>query len=248
VRAGQIADKLADVIPLPAASSFPAMIPSIWNSVEILFVLIAVFAGSWIMFWLLAHRSTLQRHWVALDEWGRDRGMYLQSCTGLIPPPPLDAITIHRIEMRVCLRGRRSQLLQAESFHPAGGIGVGEAPLPAAGTWNMLVREIQTAWPATGLRPTAIRTSFVDLFSLTSYPLLGASERFVVHGTDSRAAAALARSSARGLLPPDIGLMLVGHTLLLDFSERPFDTIEFERMIAVADQIISHLPPPDSTQ
>ena len=35
-----------------------------------------------------------------------------------------------------------------------------------------------------------------------------------------------------------IGLLLHGEYLLLDFSERPFDPIEFGRMLAVADQLV----------
>ncbi|HEX8911338.1 MAG TPA: hypothetical protein VF796_03185, partial [Humisphaera sp.] len=57
-----------------------------------------------------------------------------------------------------------------------------------------------------------------------------------------RVATTLATSSVRGLLPPDVGLLLVGRHLVLEFSDRPFDAIEFNRMIAVAGQVVAHLP------
>jgi hypothetical protein len=114
--------------------------------------------------------------------------------------------------------------------------------------WNILIREIETPWPPTGLRPTSADSSALDLFSLTSFPLLGASERFVIYGTASKAAASLTRSSARGLLPPDVGMLLHGRRLMLDFSDRPFDTVEFDRMIAVAEQIVGHMPSPEAAE
>jgi hypothetical protein len=56
-------------------------------------------------------------------------------------------------------------------------------------------------------------------------------ETIVIHrtfGQDPVAARRLAASSLRTLLPKDVGLLLSGKHLLLDFSTRPFDTIEFE--------------------
>jgi hypothetical protein len=67
-------------------------------------------------------------------------------------------------------------------------------------------------------------------------------DRFVACGIDARAAQHIARAPARGLLPPDIGLMLHGPYVTLDFSPRPFDAIEFDRMLVVMEQLVSHLP------
>ena len=39
------------------------------------------------------------------------------------------------------------------------------------------------------------------------------------------------------------GLLLHGQHLVLDFSSRPFDRLEFTRMIALAEQLLAHLPP-----
>jgi hypothetical protein len=146
--------------------------------------------------------------------------------------------------MRICLAGQQLMITQFQTYSPIGAPNPGDRPL-REGLWNVLVREIETSWPPTALRPTSAEASVVDLFELAGFPLLGSSERFVVHGSASKAAAAITRSSARGLMPPDIGMLLHGRTLLLDFSDRPFDTVEFDRMIAVAEQIVGHLPSPD---
>ncbi len=115
---------------------------------------------------------------------------------------------------------------------------------PSSGTlvWNILIRELDHAWKPAGLRPIDKPHSFLDLFSLTAFPALLPPERFVVCGSDAKAAREMAKSPARGLLPPDIGFMIHGPYVTLDFSARPFDTIEFERMLVVMEQVVHHLP------
>jgi hypothetical protein len=64
----------------------------------------------------------------------------------------------------------------------------------------------------------------------------------MICAADSRAAREISKSPARGLLPRDVGLIVHGQYITLDFSNRPFDTIEFERMLAVMQQILEHIP------
>jgi hypothetical protein len=52
----------------------------------------------------------------------------------------------------------------------------------------------------------------------------------------------LSKSQARALLPPDIGMLLHGQYMVLDFSSRPFDGIELGRMVALAEQLEQHIP------
>jgi hypothetical protein len=96
----------------------------------------------------------------------------------------------------------------------------------------------------TALRPTSHTSSIIDLFSMSSFPSLGATQRFVIFGADGAAARSLSDSTAAALLPPDIGLILHGMFLILDFTSRPFDQIEFGRMIDLADQLAPRLIPP----
>src|SRR5438270_9891719 len=99
--------------------------------------------------------------------------------------------------------------------------GIGHSGAPAI-RWYFLVRPIRSDWPATALRPTRAPLSVADLFSLSSYPTMATSERFVIYGADSTAAAQISKSKIRALLPPDLGLLLIGKDLILDFSARPF--------------------------
>ena len=68
------------------------------------------------------------------------------------------------------------------------------------------------------------------------------TERVVLYGAEARAARKLGKSSVAALLPPDVGLLLVEQNLVLDFSSRPFDPLELQRIDALAEQIVTHLP------
>ena len=47
--------------------------------------------------------------------------------------------------------------------------------------------------------------------------------------------------SAPALLPPDVALIVTGNRLILDFSTRHFDEIEFDRLIQLAEQLAPRL-------
>jgi hypothetical protein len=57
------------------------------------------------------------------------------------------------------------------------------------------------------------------------------------------AARAAVASMLIALLPHDLGLILHGRRLILDFSTRPFDGIELSRIVALVEQLAAHLPP-----
>ncbi|HZL34893.1 MAG TPA: hypothetical protein VFC78_06265 [Tepidisphaeraceae bacterium] len=227
-----------------------------WVSVWVLGTLAVVFAASCAIFYTLVSRSTSNRQWVALCEWGKDRGFRLRRGPVEETPPPFDGLGESRPSIDICMIGRHVTLLRAHSPPSAPGTASSgrtasiqatsgasaPAAIPHGPAWNLLIRPLEHHWPPTGLRPTRAAQSVVELFALTSFPLLGDTERFVLYGTDSAAAAALSRSAARGLLPLDVGLLLHRKYMVLDFSPRPFDEIEFERMIVVAQQLVAHLP------
>jgi hypothetical protein len=230
--------------------------------IPVLVVLLLTVGAASAMFIVLVWRATSHRRWVALAEWARERGFRFDPRPMRAPAPPLDAIRGVKPRARICLTDRRTLLAEIQTEGPAAAPAPESTPTPREATtptgdpplsppppptthnWHVLIRPIEADWLPTGARPAQARASLLDLFSLASFPLLGNSERFVIYGADSAAARALAGSSARALLPPDIGLLLHGRHLLLDFSARPFDAIEFDRMIALADQIVAHLPPP----
>ena len=197
--------------------------------------LIAIIAASSGIFWLLVRRWTTQRHWVALSDWadlnrfklhGEDRAVGPEILKSFTQPPPKVLISLHDVD---------TAIVQIEAQPPRG-----------KGTqtvrWNLLVRKLTRPWPTTGFRPANSGRSILDYFKLEEMRAMAPTERFVLYGAQATAARALGRSSVAALLPPDIGMLLIEQNMVLDFSARPFDPLEVERIDALAEQIVMHLP------
>lgn len=211
-----------------------AMLPppfSFWTLLGLLLVL----AASCAVFWLHVQRWTYNRNWVALGDWANRNAFRLYRARRAWVPAPLAELTDPAPTALVSLVGKRTQLLQIDTPSPAAG----DAPPPR---WNVLVRELEGFWPTTALRPATHERSLVDLFNLPSFPALAASDRFTLHGIDAPTARAVAGSMMMALLPQDLGLVLIGRRLLLDFSTRPFDGIELSRIVSLIEQMVAHLP------
>lgn len=220
------------------------IVPSPWISVEVLFALAAILVASSATFWVLVRRWESHRQWHALSEWASERKLRVRSVDRDGSAPLLAAIADHSPTVRLYLGDAATQFVQIQT-PPRPPVGAATLS-PSPEVWNLLIRTIGSSWHVTGLRPTEAKASVLDLFSLAGFPLLGTTERFTVFGTDSLAARALSDSMIRSLLPPDVGLLLRGNELLLDFSDRPFDGIELDRMLALAEQIAEKLPVFDS--
>jgi hypothetical protein len=219
----------------------------------VLFLLILMLLASTAMFVWQVQRWTTNRGWRALLDWSRERGFRLSR---LDEPAgePLDRIVGGRAHVTTALVNEPMRIFQievhAEPIGDRNASGSGSASAssepgrnaPAPIRWHVLVRRIGTTWPATALRPSSAPASLIDEFSLSGYPRMGDIERFTVFGTDSHAARILSKSQARALLPPDIGMLLHGQYMVLDFSSRPFDGIELGRMVALAEQLEQHIP------
>jgi hypothetical protein len=222
----------ANTVPPPPP---PLHVPAPW---DVLAVLVVVLALSVVMFVAIVRRWTSRRMWVSISDWARSRGFRasVQDCPA---PPPLDALRNTTVISQVCVTDGKSSLMRLQL---RGEVPPTTSAADATRTWHVLVREIESAWQPSALRPASASSSLLDLFSLTSFPLMGETQRFVVYGTDSSPARRLSKSRARALLPPDVGLLLHGRNMILDFSDRPFDEIEFDRMIALAEQLVANLP------
>lgn len=203
----------------------------------VLLALIAGFLGSLGVYLAIVRRWTTRRHWVAMSDWARQNGFHLRETDQDALPPPLTNLPELDPQIQLSLSKDQTTLLQMDTDSTPAS----RSPERAA-RWHLLVRRIESAWPPTGLRPVAHQTSLLDIFSLSSFPSLGEVGRFVIFSSDSIVARSLADSSIGALLPPDVGLLLHGQYLLLDFSTRPFDRLEFGRMIALADSLLAHLP------
>ena len=199
-------------------------------SFSVLATLVVVAVASTILFYWQVRRWTTNRYYRSLLDWARAGGFQLSN-QPRDPPVPFETLSSSRAT--IWLKRDKTQLVRLQT------IGGSHVQTPH---WNLLIREIETTWPATALRPAQAPRSVIDLFSLSSYPRMGEVERFLIYGTDSTAAQRLSQGEPRALLPPDVGLLLHGRNLVLDFSSRPFDPIEFGRMTALAEQIVSRLP------
>jgi len=195
----------------------------------ILLMLTSILFAASMTYWLLVRRWTSRRQWVALADWNREQGFkFVRFDEGEIPAP-LTHIS-PRPRIRFCLQKAPNMFLQLDSSESL------------AETLNLFVRHIETELAPAGLHPVTADRSVIRLFGMEPFPTLRGADRFVTFGADRSAAESLSKSSAAALLPPDVALLLHGQHMILDFSARPFDAIEFQRMLALSDQIITHLP------
>jgi hypothetical protein len=194
--------------------------------------LLLIAAASLLMFLLLVRRWTTQRQWVSLAEWARDRRFTFQTTDIAGLPKALEPLRQSNVRFRLHLCSDKVTVAQLETDPTGDNV--------QPNRWNVLVQRRPTEkTDVAGLRPAAAPASVLDLMGLSQFPSLAIAQRFTVMATSSAAARALSDSASRTLLPADIGLLVSGDYLVLDFSTRPFDPIEMDRMIAVAQQLVA---------
>lgn len=204
-------------------------------SMTVVLVMIVMLVASVWVYAQLTHLWTTRRPLAAMQEWARANGMRICQPSQVELPAVIgqvgDGLRVTRV-----LKNEVTTIVQVES---------------AGARWHLMVRDlpgakateaVQPAWPATGLRPADREVPWMESMTRRSFPTLLPPERFVVVGTERGAAEALAASSVRALLPADVAVMVVGHSMLLEFSPRPFDGVEFSRLLAVMDQVVEALP------
>jgi hypothetical protein len=222
---------------MPAVADLSAASPTPHPSPGVLLVLLLILGASVWVFTTLVRRETKNRRRVALAQWARLRNLRLGKSSDHLAR----LAALEHFEPRVLhwIDGGGMTLAQIETAD--SGL---TAVAAAKRRWHIMLHDLKNSWPASALRPTARAVSVVDLFSLSSYPSLMPTDRFMVFGTEARSARTLAESSAAALLPPDIALIVAGKCLILDFSTRHFDEIEFDRIIDLAEQLAPRLAYP----
>jgi hypothetical protein len=206
-----------------------------WAILLLLLFILAVSIG---MFCILALRDTTYRRRLALSEWASARSFQLFKKGQADLPEPLAGLQALRPVVCLALAGGESMILHVQTDPPPQR-RVG----PIADHWRLLIRHSGGDWRPAGLRPAHHPDSLLDRLGLQSCPAAGTDpDRFMPVAADARAAGVLAHSPARTLLPPDVGLLLRGAYLIVDFSARPFDPIEFDRMLAISAQLVTQLP------
>lgn len=192
------------------------------------FGLVALAAGPLAMTQFLSSRYTVWRRKFVLRDFAAERGLKLLRSKALPRslPPSVAGIT----------PGPKARWHFSDAALSLVRLQTGTE------TFNVLLLKINGNWPATALRPSAHAGSLFDKLELFSYPSPYSTLRFTLHGVDAPAARKLSDSPCRGLLPADLGLLLEGGAMLIDFSARPFDPIELGRMIALAQQLVGAVP------
>ena len=203
--------------------------PPIFSWVVFL-TLLVICGSSLVMFLLLVRRWTTQRQWVSLAEWARQREFRFRPKRRMDLPPPLESLRNSNVRIRMYLSGEGVDILQLETQAIADTL--------QPNRWNVLARRRvkRHAAPA-GLRPANAPGSLLDLYGLSQFPSLAVGHRFALLATSSSSAHALADSASRTLLPADLGMLLIDDWIVLDFSARPFDPIELDRVIGLAQQL-----------
>jgi hypothetical protein len=218
---------LGEVVHLPRMVAWPGLL-----------VLLLVLVASVVMFRLLVVRWTTRKHWFDLSQWADEHDMVPHPAEQVRLPGPMEQLTAAVADAAFTSKNGAGTTIV--SFHTPKNQRTDSSQFTQ---WHLLVRPMEASWPPTGLRPRANKSSVIDLFGvMTSFPSMAPPVRFVVFGTDSAAARRVAKSSLIALLPPDVGLMLHGTWLVLDFSSRPFDSIELTRVTGLAEQLAGHLP------
>jgi hypothetical protein len=198
----------------------------------VLCVLVLMLLASGMTFTLLTRRWTRDRPQAALFDWARERKFKIIPHHQLAIPAGLESlIPLHPVVEVLLVRGLeivvKASTLDTEQKRRS---------------WHLLLRTTTIARTPAALRPASADVSFIDLFTLPSYPAILTPDRFAVLATDSAAARAMTHCPARGLLPPDVGLLVHGPYVTIDFSARPFDPVEIDRMLVITAQIVPGLP------
>jgi hypothetical protein len=206
-------------------------------SATILATLGVILAGSLAVFSILGRRVTRRHQELALRQWAAGHEAVVTEEPGASAPPGLEFLGPYHPASRQVVHGPRWTLAELTTDPPAEAKG--KTP-----RWRLLAFRTASDWPPTGLRPVAHPVSLLDLVGVGSFPSLGVGDQFVVFGAEASApwaAAALAGSAAPAILPPDIGLLVAGGVLVLDFSHRRFEPREFDGLISLAAQLAAEL-------
>ena len=193
-----------------------------------LVVMVAILIASVVMFIKLVRRHTTGAERFGKWEWAVNN-RFRTGALGSVTIDALDEIRNHHLHAREHYVSR-DKLTSIYKLQSIGADNVVQ-------TWHVLVRFVESYSTPIALRPVSASGSLVDLMQLQLFPKLSSQTRFAVCGLRAIDARQLATGPARALLPADIGLIRNADALILDFTQRPFDPVEFSRVYAVAEQI-----------
>ena len=180
----------------------------------------------------------IRRHTVDIQrfskwEWSVNRGFRRGRVGSVVSIDALDEIRTHALRAveHYVSRDRLTSIYRLQSVAPEGSVQ----------TWHALIRTVDQYSTPIALRPVHVPANLVDLMHLQLFPKLSSEARFSVYGLRAIDARQLATGPSKGLLPADIGLIRNADAIILDFTTRPFDPVEFSRMCAIAEQVAAAL-------
>lgn len=198
-----------------------------WTTPAVLIVVLAIAAE---MVRRLIHRHTIDQRSFSLWEWSVEK-RFRRLPPAVVTIDALDEIRDYALRANDHFRSRDGQT----SIYRLQTVSRGDV----VQHWHVLLRTVEQYSTPIALRPVGAQHSLVDLMHLTLFPKLSSQNRFAVYGLRATDARDLANSAARALLPRDIGLIRNADAVILDFTARPFDPVEFSRMCAIAEQIVA---------
>ncbi|MGN6504217.1 MAG: hypothetical protein ACTHM6_01520 [Tepidisphaeraceae bacterium] len=195
--------------------------------------LIAILIASSIMVARLIRRHTTGMDRFSKWEWCVNRGFRRGRIGSVVRIDALDEIRSHALRAveHYVSRDQHTSIYRLQSVSPEGTVQ----------TWNALIRTVDHYSTPIALRPVHVPANLVDLMQLQLFPKLSSEARFNVYGLRAIDARLLATGPSKALLPYDIGLIRNADAVILDFTTRPFDPVEFSRMCAIAEQIVAGL-------
>ena len=196
--------------------------------------LVVIIGASSGIFWLLVRRWTTQRHWVAMSDWADENRFTLRGEERAVGPEILKQLTQPAPKILVSVNDVDTGIVQIEASRRRGRDADRAVEFAGEKIGAGVVDDGVSAGDQCAEHP--------GLFSAGGDEGDGADGAVCAVWGRGAGGTALGKSSVAAPLPPDVGLLLVGENLVLDFSVRPFDPLELQRIDALAEQIVLHLP------
>jgi hypothetical protein len=196
-------------------------------SMGIFLTLMGCLIASLTMFVVLVKRWITHKFRFELEQWaGQKRFVMSERPNTEALPPPLDGSEGSGLCARWFFKSKEATVAQLILAASARDIRL----------FNVCIVQHAANCPPVALKPSHGERFVIDLFRLAPAASTS-SERFQIFGNDLSANLRISESSVAGIAPPDIAFLFADGHLLIDFSARPFDPIEFDRMLALAEQI-----------
>lgn len=196
-------------------------------AMSIFLTLLVCLIASLVMFVALLRRWITHRFHYELEQWaGQHRFEMSENPSAEALPAPLNGPEGTGLSARWIFNSKDQIIAQVILAPSADDVRV----------YNVCIASCPVNTPAVALKPTIVERTILDRFRLAPAASTS-SERFQIMGNDLSANLRISEATIAGIVPPDVAFLFVNGLMLIDFSSRPFDPIEFDRMLVLAEQI-----------